>query len=205
MASLDPLGRPIENHPKKIIILRKRCCKRCRKRTTPPALGHLGKFGFLSFSKIIPPLGGSTQKKYFEVTHRVQGEVHAKFGWNPSSSLGAKSKQTDRQTGLFYINRLLYGMQKSCSEFVSPDILLDLGFCSPRLDTLLQLGAPVSGEMSLGDEHRSWTLPLQLGHFSWLSFLTRGLWPPANHPLNGVLLFFFVKPPLAPNFISQLY
>ncbi len=36
--------------------------------------------------------------------------LHAKFGWNPSSSLGSKSeqtnKQTDRQTGLFYIYRL---------------------------------------------------------------------------------------------------
>ncbi len=40
----------------------------------------LGKFGFLSFSKIIPPPGGVNPKKYFEVTHRVQGEAHAKFG-----------------------------------------------------------------------------------------------------------------------------
>ncbi len=30
------------------------------------------------------------------------------------------------------------------------------------------IGAPVSWEMSLGDEHRNQTLPLQLGHFSWL-------------------------------------
>ncbi len=29
------------------------------------------------------------------------------------------------------------------------------------------------------------TLPLQLGHFSWPSYITRGLPPPANHPLNG--------------------
>ena len=54
-----------------------------------------------------PPGGGQPKKKYFEVTHRVQGEVHAKFGWNPSSSLSSKSeqtnKQTDRQTGLVYI------------------------------------------------------------------------------------------------------
>ncbi len=60
--------------------MRKRWRKRCRKRIPPPALGHLGKLGFLSFSKIIPPLGGSTQKKYFEVTHRDHGVVHAKFG-----------------------------------------------------------------------------------------------------------------------------
>ncbi len=55
----------------------------------------------------------------------------------------------------------------SSSEFVSPEALLDLGFCSPRLDASLRLGAPVSWEMSLGDEHRNRTLPLQLGHFSW--------------------------------------
>ncbi len=68
----------------------------------------------------------------------------------------------------------------SCSEFVSssPDTLLDLGFCSPRLDASLRFGAPVSWEMSLGDE------PLQLRHFSWLSFVATGLWPPANHLLN---------------------
>ena len=50
-----------------------------------------GKFGFLRFSKILPPLGGSTPKRYF----RDHGVVHAKFGWNPSSSLG--SKQTNKQ------------------------------------------------------------------------------------------------------------
>ncbi len=56
-------------------------------------------------------------------------------------------------------------MQMSCAEFVSPDALLDLGFCSPRLDASSRLGAPVSWEMSLGDEHRNGILPLQLGHF----------------------------------------
>ncbi len=61
---------------------------------------------FLSFSKIIPPWGRVNAKKYFEITHRYQGVLHAKFGWNPSS-LSSKSKQTntqtDRQTGLFYV------------------------------------------------------------------------------------------------------
>ncbi len=53
----------------------------CRKRIPPSVQGHMGKvLYFLSFSKIIRPLRGSTQKKYYEVTHRVQGEVHAKFG-----------------------------------------------------------------------------------------------------------------------------
>ena len=94
----------------------------------------------------------------------------------------------------------------SSSEFVSPDALLDLEFYSPWLDASLRLGAPVSWEMSLGDEHRNRTLPLQLGHFSWLSFITTGLWLPANHPLNGAHTFaiFFVKPPFSPDFISQL-
>ncbi len=97
-------------------------------------------------------------------------------------------------------------MQMSFSEFVSPDALLDLGFCSPQLDASSRLEAPVSWEMSLGDEHRNWTLPLQLGHFSWLSFIITSLRPPANHPLNGAHTFanFLQKPPFAPNFISQL-
>ena len=98
-------------------------------------------------------------------------------------------------------------MQMSSSEFVSPDALLDLGFCSPRLDASSWLGAPVSWEMSLGDEHRN--LPLQLGPFSWLSFVTTGLQPPANHPLNGAHTFAIFckkkkKTPFTPNFISQL-
>ncbi len=45
-----------------------------------PSWAIWGKFRFLSFSKIIPPMGGVNPKKYFEVTHRGQGEVHAKFG-----------------------------------------------------------------------------------------------------------------------------
>ncbi len=86
-----------------------------------------------------------------------------------------------------------------CSKFVSPDALLELGFCSPQLHTSLRLGAPDSWEMSLGDVHRNRTLPLQLGYFSWPSFITtgRGLGPPANHPLNGVKISFVL------NFISQ--
>ncbi len=72
-----------------------------------PSLAIWGKFGFFEFFQNYTPLGGSTEKKYFEVTHRVQGEVHAKFGWNPSSSLGSKSeqtnKQTDRQASFIYI------------------------------------------------------------------------------------------------------
>ncbi len=53
----------------------------------------------------------------------------------------------------------------------------------------------------LGDEQRNQTLPLQLGHFSWLCSITTGLRPPANHPLNmePALLLFFLKPaPFAP-------
>ncbi len=45
----------------------------------------------------------------------------------------------------------------------------------------------------MGDEHRNQTLPLQIGHFSWLSFITTGLRPPSN--LNGAQTFgvFFKK------------
>ena len=89
--------------------MRKRCRKRCRKRIPPSVLGHVGKVWIFEFFQNYTPPGGVNQKKYFEVTHRVQGEAHAKFGWIPSSSLGSKSeqtnKQTDRQTGLFYIYR----------------------------------------------------------------------------------------------------
>ncbi len=34
---------------------------------------------------------------YVEVIHRVQGDVLANFGSDPSSSLGEERKQTDRQ------------------------------------------------------------------------------------------------------------
>ena len=76
-------------------------------------------------------------------------------------------------------------MQMSGPEFVFPDSLLELGFCSPRLDTSSRLGAPVSLEMSLGDEHRR----PKLGHFLCLSFITTGLWPSGNHPFNGAHTF----------------
>ncbi len=44
------------------------------------------------------------------------------------------------------------------SFIVSPDALLDLGFCSQRLDASSRLGAPVGWEVSLGDEHMNRTL-----------------------------------------------
>ncbi len=53
----------------------------------------------------IPFLGGHAQKGFFEVIHRVQGVVHAKFGGDPSSSLGSKSKQINKQTPHFYMYR----------------------------------------------------------------------------------------------------
>ena len=68
----------------------------------------MGKFGFFEFFKNYAPLGGSTQKKYFEVTHRAHGMAHAKFGWNPSSSLASKSEQTNKQTDRQTDTSLLY-------------------------------------------------------------------------------------------------
>ncbi len=81
------------------------------------------------------------------------------------------------------------GLQTSCSEFAPPDTLLDLRFCGPPFDASLRFGARFSWEMSLGDEHRNRTLPLQLGHISWLSSITTGLRPPANLLLNGARTF----------------
>ncbi len=72
--------------------------KRCRKRIPPSVLGHMGKVRIFEFFQKIPPLRGVNLKKYFKVTHRDQGEDHAKFGWNSSSSLGSKSEQTDKET-----------------------------------------------------------------------------------------------------------
>ena len=120
------------------------------------------------FVKKQPHLSGHPQQ---------QREGSRRQGHQAASPLhgGTKSSPT-LQTCLFVLTgssqgsqlfTLIAGMQMSSSEFVCPDALLDLGFCSPRLDASLQLGAPVSWEMSLGDEHRNRTLPLQLGHFSW--------------------------------------
>ncbi len=65
-------------------------------------------------------------------------------------------------------------------------------------------GAPVIWEMSLGDEHRNRTLPLQLGHFSWPSFITTDGSSDTSKSSEPALLLIFVKPPFVPNFISQL-
>ncbi len=90
-----------------------------------------------------------------------------------------------RVTTLTYIA----GMQMPCTEFVSPDTLLDVGFCSPQLDTSLRLEAPVSWEMSLRDEHRNRTLLLQLGHFSWLFFQCHRSSATSKSSVEGALTF----------------
>ncbi len=82
------------------------CAKGAAKGFCRPSWAILGKFGFLElFQNYTSPGGGqaANPKKYFEVTHRVQGEVHAKFGWNPFSSLGSKSKQTNKQTDRYLL------------------------------------------------------------------------------------------------------
>ncbi len=52
----------------------------------------------MSFYKIVPPLVGVPPKKYVEDIPRVQGEVHAKLGPDPSSSVGGEWRQTNKQT-----------------------------------------------------------------------------------------------------------
>ncbi len=86
----------------------KKCRKRCSNRIPPSALGHMGKVLIFEFFQNYTPFGGDNPKKYFEDTHRYQGVLHAKFGWNPSICLGSKSKQTNRQTPLLYLCFLLY-------------------------------------------------------------------------------------------------
>ena len=84
----------------------------------------------------------------------------------------------------------------SCSEFVFSDTLLDLGFCSPQLDASSRLGAPVSCERSLGDEHRKRTLPLQLGRTLFMAFF---LHHGSLVTLNGAYTFsFFVETSIRP-------
>ena len=82
-----------------------------------------------------------------------------------------------------------------CAEFVSPDALLDLGFWSRWLETPSRLGAPVSWEMSLGDEHRNRTLQLQLGH-TFHGFLLSPRVFGHQQIINGMepaLLLFFLQ------------
>ncbi len=64
---------------------------------------------------------GVPPKKYVEDIPRVQGEVHAKFGPDPSSSLGGEWQQTDRQTDtpfcFIYIDcRIACDFQKSLAS-----------------------------------------------------------------------------------------
>ncbi len=55
-------------------------------------------FQSFEFFQNYTPLMGVPPKKYVEDIRMVQGEVHAKFGSDPSSSLGGDWQQTDRQT-----------------------------------------------------------------------------------------------------------
>ncbi len=57
----------------------------------------------------------------------------------------------------------------SCSEFVSPDALLDLRFCSQQPDALPLLGAPVSWD--LGDELGRYAKELDLAFAAWTLFM----------------------------------
>ncbi len=59
--------------------------------------GQMGEVWIFELYQNYLPLGVNFEK-VFQGCNRVQGEVHAKFGRDHSSSLASKSKQTDRQT-----------------------------------------------------------------------------------------------------------
>ena len=71
-------------------------------------LVHMGKVIFLNFSKIVPPLGGLTQKK--SISRLTAGPMGGpcQIWFKSSQWFGLqirKNKQTDRQAGLFYMYR----------------------------------------------------------------------------------------------------
>ena len=79
----------------------KRCLQRCRKRILLYVLGHNENVWILELFLFCTPMSGDNQK-LFQVTHRVQGVVHAKFGWvGIHPVVWDPNKETD--TSLLYI------------------------------------------------------------------------------------------------------
>ncbi len=159
----------------------------------PPSSAIRGKF-FDFFQN----LRKSTKKKYFEVTHRYHGKAHAKFGWNPSSSLDATSEQTnpaDRQTGLFYKYRL--------NENI---VLQDLWTDSPcaandyRLSWQMRGGGPSLANWSsmLYSIKRSLVSNKIIQHTAIIGILYC-IWPPEKYIIcrffeKGIFLFSSYEP-----------
>ncbi len=82
--------------------------------------------------------GGSPPKKFLDNIPKVHGEVHAKFGWNPSSSLAAKpctDRQTNKQTGLFYVYRYRLSWDWNSSLFSVFSRMYTLGASPNRCET----------------------------------------------------------------------
>ncbi len=91
------VGQPVDWPIQKYNQILKKVQKVLQKE--PPSLAILrGSCVFLSFCKIMLPLGGGlTPKEYFEVTYRAKGVLHIKFGWNLScSSAPNPNKQTNK-------------------------------------------------------------------------------------------------------------
>ena len=95
-------------------------------------------------------------------------------------------------------------MQMSFSEFVSHDSLLDLKFCSPRLDTSLWLEHLLVGRWAYEMSIRTGPCLCSFAVFGFLS----SPWVLGHQKIicwmePTTLLPYFEKPPFAPNFISQ--
>ena len=83
-----------------------RCRKRCCKRILPSVLGHMGKFGYFSFSKIIPPWGANP-KEVFQGNPQGPGRGPCQIWLESLQQFGLQirtNKQTDRQASFIYID-----------------------------------------------------------------------------------------------------
>ena len=87
----------------------------------------------MSFSRFIPPLVGVPPQKNVEDIPMVQGEVHAKFCPDSSSSLGGKWRQTNKQmnrqtdTPFCFIYNFIYLLKR---KFIFWDFLYGFPICT---------------------------------------------------------------------------
>ncbi len=100
LASLGPLKHIQSNPPQKTSEI---CAKSAAKWFHPPPWAIWGKFGFLRFSKIIPPLGGSTKKKVLGGYPQIPGGGPCQI-WLGSLQQSGLRIQTNRQDSFIYID-----------------------------------------------------------------------------------------------------